>query len=273
MGVKRDCNKKIGGVYPILVNSINEFDKLLNGPAGIYVLNENSMIDTERIDLFDKGKVAGQSVNLERMTGNARVLKVLEGMLARKDCAFFPGTLLRDFGGFYIPTIPVISEGKIILERVKCCGPTYIDDRAALARSFGRYDLAKELEVYRGPEFEGPAREFNRIINEKVGKITMDSIKSVKVDGYQILPIICNEMPVVAGIYEGEKVNFVAHCCDNLFTDGDKRLKSYERFFESMQKKNLIEYPFMIAASQQGSEDYQSMISKTLYLEKRGAKL
>jgi hypothetical protein len=273
MGARGDSSKKIEGVYPILIKSINEFDKLLNSPAGIYVLNENSMIDTERIDLFDKGKVAGQSVNLERMTGNARVLKVLEGMLARKDCAFFPGTLLRDFGGFYIPTIPVISEEKIILERVKCCGPTYIDDKAALARSFGRYDLAKELENYRGPEFEGPAKEFNRVINEKVGKIAIDSIRSIRVGQYQILPIICNEMPIILNYYEGEKINLVVHCCDNLFTDGDERLKSYERFVESMQKKNLIKYPFMIAASQQGSGDYPNMISKTLYLEKRGAKL
>jgi hypothetical protein len=252
-------------IYPVVVNTLSDFSQFTKSKPGIYVINENSMIDIERIDLFDNGKVGQQSVNLEKMTGNARVLEALEIMMKRDDCAFFPGTLLRDFGGFYVPTLPVISKGKLVLERIDFCSPLYIDNKAELARSFGKSNLAKELETYIGPEFEGPALELNKILNKKFGNVPKSSLQSIKIERFNVLPIICNEMPLVPETYNGEPINLAVHCCDSLFDDFIRRDGMYNAFAHKMRKTNKADSPLLIVSAQLGSPEYPSITSKMIY--------
>lgn len=267
--MKNYTKKTNGGaeIYPVVIRSTSDFERMLKGPAGIYVLNANSLVDTERVDLYDKGKVGHQAVDLHNMTGDPQYIGMLEQMLAKKDSSFFAGSLLRDFGNFYMLTMPIIEKGKLIAERVVQSNYAFVDDRVALARDLIGEDLANRLESYRGPEFEGPAEEFNKIMKEKVGKIAKNSLKSIKIGGYNILPIICNEIFVIPDLYAGEKIDLIAHSCNDLVHDEDEIIPIYEKFIEKMQKKGLVAPRLTFATSQLGSQrqGYPSLAGVRIY--------
>lgn len=237
----------------IIAERPQDFASIPLDSSSIYVANANSLLDTERVDLFDGGRVSPQSVNLETMTGDKCILDAINRMLKTKNSSFFPGTLLRDFGGFYLPTIPVISKGKIISERVESPGLVYYDDRLAAARTVLGKDFAKKLENYHGVDFDGPMFEFTQALNKEATKLFEKGFKPTKIGEFNALPVICNELSLIPDLYKGEKINLIAHCCNDLFEGQEKREESYRSFAKRMVEKGLSENELYIACSQLGS--------------------
>lgn len=58
---------------------------------GIFLGNEDSLFDADKIDIFYSGRVGPETVDLDQMRGNTRTIHALERMLSRKNQAFFPG--------------------------------------------------------------------------------------------------------------------------------------------------------------------------------------
>lgn len=230
-----------------------DFDSVPLDSSRIYVANANSLLDTERVDLFDGGRVSPQSVNLEKMTGDKYVIEAVKRMLKTKNASFFPGTLLRDFGGFYLPTIPVITNGKIISERVEAPGIIYYDDRLAAARTVLGKDFAKKLENYHGPDYDGPMFDLTMALRDEATKLFEKGFKPTKIGEFNALPVICNELSIIPDLYKGEKVNLIAHCCNDFFEGQKKREEAYKLFAKRMKDKGLCEDELYIASSQLGS--------------------
>ena len=257
-------------IYPMVAQRPQDFSALPLNSSGIYVMNANSLLDTERVDIFDGGKVAPQSVDLETLTGNKEVVFALNHMLKTKNASFFPGTLLRDFGGFYLPVIPVISNGKIISERVEKPGWIYYDDKIALAERLLGKDFAEKLGDYRGVDFEGPMEIFKEKLNEKEMKLFEKGFRASKVQGYSALPVICNEIAIIPDLYEGNRVNLIAHCCNDLYESEEAREESYSIFAKRMKDRGLAEKELYIASSQLGSRGSEYGNFTGLFMHEKG---
>jgi hypothetical protein len=247
---------------------MGDFYKVLGWPAGIYVFNENSMIDTERIDLVEGGRVGPQSVDLESMRGNSLVLNIIEAMKSNRNAYFFPGTLLRDFGGYSLPTMPVVFDGAIVNERVKQIGGIYIDDYATLAeimfdKQYGERVSAMPLKM----TSEEPLRTLMARLEEEVSKRRRDSLKSFKIGEYCALPIICNELPLIHKLYEGGKVNLILHSSQAYFEDEKARKEAFSRYLGLMRDKGLVSNTTIIAVAELGDmrQGYPSFSGHFVY--------
>jgi hypothetical protein len=257
-------------IYPLVAQRPQDYTALPLNSSGIYVMNANGLLDTERVDMFDGGKVASQSVDLETLTGNKEVVHALDYMLKTKKASFFPGTLLRDFGGFYLPVIPVISNGKIINERVQNPGGVFYDDKIALAEKLLGRDFAEKLKDYHGVDFEGPMAEFKDVLNEKATRLFENGLKSSKVQGFNALPIVCNEIFVIPDLYRDERVNLIAHCCNDLYESEEAREESYKSFAKKMKDRRLAERELYIASSQLGSRGSNYSNFTGLFVHEKG---
>lgn len=242
-------------VKKIIVDRPSELEKIIQTGGKIVLSNENSMIDTEKIDLYDGGKISPQAVNLEKLTGNRRIVEVLIEMKRRKETAFFPGTLLREYNGFFLPVMPIIINGEIAAERVKQTGIAYVDDYLALTEKLVGKKYAEKVREFKGPEFEGPIQEVKYLLKEIVEKKRADSMVSVNIGEWEILPIICNEIYLIPNLYMGKKVNLILHSCGNLFENKEQRENTYRRFFEVMKEKGLVEDESFLATVESGNLD------------------
>ncbi len=242
-------------VKRVIVSGPSKLEKIVQIDGKIVLSNENSMIDTEKIDLYDSGKVSPQAVNLEKLTGNRRVVEALMEMKKRKETAFFPGTLMRDYGEFFLPVMPIIVDGEIATERVKQTGIAYVDDYPALAERLLGKGYAEKVREFKGPDFEGPIQEVKDLLKEIVARKRTDSMASVNIGEWNILPVICNEIYLIPNLYRGKKVNLILHSCSNLFESKEQRENTYRRFFEAMKEKGLVGDESFLATAESGDLD------------------
>jgi hypothetical protein len=212
-----------------------------NSNGGLVLANENSMVDTYRIDSFDNGLVGGQSVDLEAKLGNPDVLNLIELMKSKKNVTFMPGTLLRDYGGYILPVMPVIQDGKLMIEKVKQTGIAYVDD----------YLTLKQKLIGR----DSPAIE--EVVRNEVAARRQDNFKSVLVNGLSVLPIICNELSLAPELYQGKPIDVILHSCEDLYSDNGKRIDSYQKILGQMKTRNQLSDSVVIATVEGGETPYK----------------
>ncbi len=218
--------------------------------SGIFLANENSMIDTERIDTIEGGKAGRQSVNLETRSGNSEVLDLVRLMESKSDVTFFPGTLLRNFRGYVLPVMPIIQNGKIILERTKQTGIAYVDDYEELARTLIGEDYAKRSRGFSGIFSEEPMKSLQERLRTEVEARRKESFKTVNINGLRVLPVICNELSLIPELYEGKSVDVVIHSASCLFDDNENMKRRYEEVMRKMQEKGKINEPVVLAVAE-----------------------
>jgi hypothetical protein len=232
----------------------------INGVSGgLVLLNENSMIDTERLDLFDAGRVGSQSVNLSDMTGNPRVLEVIRAMKEREDCTFFSGTLLRDFGNYVLPVMPVIQNGKILQERAKQTGIAYVDSYTKLAKELFGDEYAEKLEGFSGMSTEEPMKTLQDRLKTEVRERRAGFSKTFDVNGLRILPVICNELLQVPRMYQGKCLDVLAHSSDSLNPSDASRIQSYKSVCKKLDEVGKVNTPLIILSSEVGEAPHKGI--------------
>lgn len=205
--------------------------------SGIILTNEGSMIDADRVDSFEGGLVGRQSVNLENKTGNPAILNLYEFMLSKEKCIIFPGTLLRDFGGYVLQTMPIINEGKLLFEKVKQTGIPYVDNPRLLPESL----LGGKLE-------------------DKINIQKQNSLASVEFEGLRILPLICNELFTVPGLYSGEPVDIIVHSSNNLMKSCEKAEEVYKKVLKQFGDAGKIKEPLTLACCELNEDEPYSAL-------------
>ncbi len=229
-----------------IVGNVRDFDRQLIGHRGIFLGSEDSLFDADRIDEFLGGRVSSETVDIEAMKGNANTLKALEYMLSFQQGAFFPGTLLRDFGGYAVQTMPIIINGKIVDELIKLTGIPYIDDETALARSRGyqtRSGTVKECHI----------QQLRKDIQREVDIRRKSSVRSYAIGKERVLPVICNELSILPSHYEGPPVSVVLHSASDYISTYEERLERYTSFLGKMRSKNKIRTPLIFAYAEHSS--------------------
>jgi len=252
-------------------SDFSEIGSAIDSSKQIFLANENSMVDITNIDEEFNGCVGPVSSNLEYMTGNPSVIEIISKMKNKKDTAFFPGTLIRDFGGYFLPIMPVIIRGNIVCEKVKQTGIFYIDDDVEMARILFGDNLAEEIKKGSPLAYVEPRLGLYQAVQKIVDKKRQESIKSFNVNGYTVLPIICNEIGTIIAKYEGSKVDIILHSCSNFFKENDAIGQKYAKNLNRMREKGLLNEPTMIGLSQIGRDSvngiYKSIL-KTFFYEK-----
>lgn len=216
-----------------------------NSTSGIFLVNENSMIDTYRLDSLDNGLTGSQAVDLEARTGSEDVLDLIELMKSRQDVTFFPGTLLRDFGGYVLPTMPIVQNGKLVCEKIKQTGIAYIDD----------YDVLRKKWV------DKSSCEIEQLINQEIAIKRQNNFASVSVNGLNVLPIICNELSLAPELYNGKPVDIILHSCEALYCGVQQRIAAYEKVIMQMKAKNQISDCVVLAAVEEGENLFKGIFS------------
>lgn len=235
-----------------LLHSDKGVADIIRGNRGILLANENSMIDTERIDREESGLVCYQSVNLEKHTGNPEVLQLIDLMRSNTQAAFFPGTVLRDYGHFVLPVMPVIINGTLECERVKQTGLAYVDDYSALAARFFGQDYAEKIKGFSGLFCDEPMKTLQDRLKAEVDQLRENSLRPFSYNGATILPILCNELSLIPNLYKGKPINLVLHSSSCMFTSEDERATRYATFFRQMKEKGLVEDPALLAVAEMG---------------------
>jgi len=229
-----------------------------NTSAGIVLMSENAFINTRRIDQFCDGKVAQEAVDLRYMEGNPWVLDLIRKMQRQKNTAYFPGTVLQDFGGYCLPTMPVIINGNLDL-RVKVTANECVDSYPELARRLFDEKYAEEIRKCGGFFCDQPMKGLvDRLKQESAA---VKSIKSYLVKGIRVLPLICNEISCAAQEYHGPKVDIVLHSADSLYLSQDQRERAYEKFLFDMVKQEKFNGPAFLAYAEAGLEPRAGILS------------
>lgn len=256
---------RLGVVRPVVYSGSDaeRFQEyLVSFKKGILVANENSMIDTERIDFFDGGNVTPQTVNLESMTGNENILNMLRTMKRNKSATFFPGTLLNDFGGFVLPVMPIISEGNLLGCRIKLTALPLIDDNYALAVKLFGAEYAERMRSESPRRKESMLRDLLQKARKISANLSQESLKSYEIKGLNVLPLICNEISTALQSYNGNPLDVITHSSDSLFENNDDRLNRYERVLGKAQRKGLVNTPLVIIVAEDSHDNpYGGLLS------------
>ncbi len=227
---------------------------LVSRKSGVILLNENSMVDTFRIDEQDKGLVSPQSVDLESMTGSKVVLRAIRAMLDNKECTFLPGTLLRDFGGYCLPVMPIIRSGKLEMEKPKKNGFPYVDDYRKLAEIFFGKEYARNIAQFGPIPIEHMGKLHERL-NREVEIRKKNSYAPLDINGLCVSPIICNDLAMFSQDYDGRPIDILCHSACELF-DNDKMMLSYYcRILERLESRGKLSLPLVLALAEQRQEE------------------
>ncbi|MBT3398006.1 hypothetical protein HOA55_01435 [archaeon] len=222
-----------------------------NVSSGIILANENSLIDSPSISSSPPGRIASESVKLELMSGNRDVLAVMEKMEKRKDCSFFPGTFLRDFGGYYVPAMPVFLGGELVQIRIKQTSPIYVADYQELAKIFlgDRFDPD---EHYGQTFYEEPTKGLMKMV--KSDRDSQIVTSPVEIGGLNILPVICNEFNLISNRTPHSRLDGILHSSDSLYDSESHAIESAQVILHQMKSSGKIQTPFIYAISHIGEE-------------------
>lgn len=255
--------KKLGKINTSIfrgdINNIINFIESKN--SGIFVMNENSMINLWRIDNEDNGFVGGQSINLEKMSGYPSLIELINFMKKKSNCTFFPGTLLRNFGGYVFPTMPIIKNRKILHEKVKQTGIIYADDYSTLAKKFLEEKYLKNILEWKGDFSKKPMK----LIHEKLEKeinLRKDKFSMVvDINGLKALPIICNELYLVSDLYRGDHIDIIIHSSDSLNKSNDEMINRYENICRKIRHRLNLPLLIITAEKRDLNNGYEGILS------------
>lgn len=223
----------------------------------IFLANENSMVNTRRIDDFEGGKLGPQSVNLDTLKGNERVLWALEKFLELDRGIYFPGTLIEDRNGYFMVTMPIIAEGKLVGRRRKIIAAPYVDDWVQAANLLLGPKKAEEIrdaERKLGRIFYlEPYKSVYEAAKRRTIEEAAESVKSYGIGSHNVLPVICNEMPSISKYYSGKPASLILHSCSNFFGSEGEMLGFYEKVAKELSCAGIVENTFYIAVAEGGS--------------------
>jgi hypothetical protein len=247
----REARKKLERLEPVHCLSgcdIGMLERSLSSlSSGTIIANENSMIDTDRLDLGEG--VGSQAVNLASRTGNPQVLSLVEEMLANKGVSFFPGTLLENLGGYFLPVMPIVTNGELI-RVVKQTSPPYVDNYQALARQLLGEEFARKISPSGGVMFEEPLKSLAKALESEVAKAKKTGFRELDLAGLRVLPAICSDLSYLADSYQGAPVDAIIHCAENLYDSREEMEVAYKRNLGKLEKRGKLRTPGVILLAQ-----------------------
>jgi hypothetical protein len=216
----------------------------------IVLANENSLIDTNRIDHFNDGRVRPQAYDPLTAEGNSKVREYIERMIALKENHFFPGTFLRNYGSITLPVTIAILNGQVTKIRPKKTSPAYVDDYEEAAKEFMPDEYARGVK-FNGACFLEPMASLNSIINDRTTALSGQDCL-VNIEGLNVLPIICNELEGSLESDAPEGIDVVLHSADSMFGSYDELVNRISNYFEELAKRRKLNLPAIYAISHEG---------------------
>jgi len=222
----------------------------------IFLANENSMVNTRRVDELNEGKLGPQSVNLDTLRGNEHVLWALNEFLRFDRGIYFPGTTIEDRNGYFAITMPIITEGKLVGRRRKIIAIPYVDDWVQAADVLLGSEKAREIHEAEGKVgkvfYLEPYKSVYDAAKRRTIKEAAESVKSYAMGSHNVLPVICNEMLSIPRYYSGKSASLILHSCSDFFESEKDRLDFYRKIAKEFCDTGIVESTFYIAVAEMG---------------------
>jgi hypothetical protein len=214
------------------------------------------MIDTEKIS--STGKVGEEGYKNEK---TVHPVNNHLNLMTSKNAAFFPGTYLKDYGGFYLPVMPVVINGKIF-ERSKFTSEEKVDSYEELARQLMGTRYAKKVSAAGGGFLvDEPYKTLIAEMKKKSERLRTPRGFSYK--GLNLAPVICNEIDRFPELYTGKPLDILLHSADGLYSTHEQRMKQYSQFMRQLSSQGKLSPDTILATAESGRNPFTGVFSYT----------
>lgn len=175
------------------------------------------------------------------------------------DKVYFPGTFNEHSGGYFHTTMPIVANGRVVKNRKKvkthfdihdwsrAASELDMDDERTLIaeaertlenpeNSYMKKGRAKNIDAFLYKDPKGPV---SRNLQEKAKEEARETLGSIRVNDYEVLPVICNELSRIE-LDEGTEPDVIV--------ESSYDLPNWQEDYEKFARKNDIDSAYVLRA-------------------------
>lgn len=196
---------------------------------------------------------------IEKQTLESKIDEWIERSQENEDVLYVPGTYNEESGGYFHTTMPVINNGELLTERRKIEPHYSVHNWPEAARQLDMKDefwmISEAERTLNSPEesymLSSKAREIDSVlykepkqsVKQKVNQVATEeaqnTVQTVDFNGYEVLPVICNE---ISRLSLDEEVN------PDIIVESSYDLPNWEEDYATFSEKNEINSTYILRA-------------------------
>lgn len=178
---------------------------------------------------------------------------------ANTDVLYLPGTFNEESDGYFHTTMPVIADGEVLANRRKVKSHYEVHDWAEAARQLDLKDefwlireadrtLGSPSESYMIPSnarevdsvlYKGPKNEVSNEVQEVATEEALETVDTIKFNGYNVLPVICNEI---------SRIELEDNIDPDIIVEASYDLPAWGDYYREFSDKNGIDSTYVLRA-------------------------
>ncbi|PSG99184.1 MAG: hypothetical protein BRC29_03595 [Nanohaloarchaea archaeon SW_7_43_1] len=178
---------------------------------------------------------------------------------ANPDVLYIPGTFNEESNGYFHTTMPVIADGEVLNNRKKVKSNYEVHNWTEAARQLDLKDefwliseaertLGSPSKSYMIPSnarevdsilYKGPKNTVSDEVHEVATEEALETIDTVEFNGYEVLPVICNELSRIE-LEDGMKPDIIV--------EASYDLPAWEDDYREFSEKNNIDSTYILRA-------------------------
>lgn len=178
---------------------------------------------------------------------------------ANPDVLYLPGTFNEESDGYFHTTMPVIADGEVLADRRKVKSHYEVHNWAEAARQLDLKDefwliseadrtLGNPSESYMTPSnareidsvlYKGPKNEVSNEVQEIATEEALETVDTIEFNGYEVLPIICNEI---------SRIELEDDIEPDIIVESSYDLPAWEEDYREFSDKNGIDSTYVLRA-------------------------
>lgn len=220
--------------------------------------SKTANLENGKILVKSEGSIS-HDPDIDKQTLESRIDEWIEKSEDNEDVLYLPGTYNEDSGGFFHTTMPVINNGKVMTERRKVEPHYRVHDWPEAARELDMKDefwLISEAERTLGNTdesymlssnareidsvlYQDPKRSVKEEVNNLATEEALDSVGTVDFNGYEVLPVICNEL---------SRLELDEDANPDIIVESSYDLPKWKDDYRSFSEKNEIDSTYILRA-------------------------
>lgn len=220
--------------------------------------SETANLENGKILVKSEGSIS-HDPDVDKQTIESKIDEWVERSEENEEVLYFPGTYNEDSGGFFHTTMPAINDGDILTERRKVKPHYSIHDWAEAARQLDMKDefwLISEAERTLGNTeesymlssnareidsvlYQDPKHSVKQEVNEVATEDALDTVGTFDFHGYEVLPVICNEL---------SRLELEEGADPDIIVESSYDLPNWEDDYRTFSDENEIESTYILRA-------------------------
>lgn len=178
---------------------------------------------------------------------------------ANPDVLYLPGTFNEESDGYFHTTMPVIADGEVLANRRKVKSHYEVHDWAEAARQLDMKDefwLISEADRTLGSPsqsymtssnareidsvlYKGPKNAVSNEVQEVATGEALETVDTIEFNGYEVLPVICNEL---------SRIELEGNVEPDIVVEASYDLPEWEEDYREFAEKNEIDSTYVLRA-------------------------